>query len=151
MNSRYSVRTYGLFQVQFSAANICSNGLRYGVCHRSKQGKTIGFSARRRGGWRILGHENEKTDPGFHHSDNSAADRSAGCHYPTVRHYRAVSFTLLVLFRQTFHLAFFGAGFTHYGKSCCNRRIDCVCTGVSADAGQTAEKQNSTCHIRFSD
>ena len=45
MNSRYSVRTYGLFQVQFSAANICSNGLRYGVCHRSKQGKTIGFSA----------------------------------------------------------------------------------------------------------
>ena len=49
MNSRYSVRTYGLFQVQFSAANICSNGLRYGVCHRSKQGKTIGFSARRRG------------------------------------------------------------------------------------------------------
>ena len=48
-NSRYGVRTYGLFHVQISAENTCSNGLWNGVCHRSKQGKTIGFSARRRG------------------------------------------------------------------------------------------------------
>ena len=47
--SRYGVRTYGLFHVQISAENACANGLWNGVCHRSKQGKTIGFSARRRG------------------------------------------------------------------------------------------------------
>ena len=47
--SRYGVRTYGLFHVQISAENACANGLWNGVCHRSKQGKTKGFSARRRG------------------------------------------------------------------------------------------------------
>ena len=54
--SRYGVRTYGLFHVQISAENACANGLWNGVCYRNKQGKTIGFSARRRGGRRILGH-----------------------------------------------------------------------------------------------
>ena len=44
-NSRYSVRTYGLFHTHMSAENICSNRFGNGVCHRSKQGKTIGFSA----------------------------------------------------------------------------------------------------------
>ena len=43
--SRTAYRTYGLFHVQISAENTCSNGLWKGVCHRSKQGKTIGFSA----------------------------------------------------------------------------------------------------------
>lgn len=44
-NSRYSVRTYGLFHTHMSAENISSNRFGNGVCHRSKQGKTIGFSA----------------------------------------------------------------------------------------------------------